>query len=64
MSMCEKEAFTQQDGNRDWVSIIETISADGQYLLSYIIFKAVNQQSSWFKQLDTVNAKIAISRKE
>lgn len=39
--VAEREAFLRQDGNREWVSIIETISASGEFLSSYIIFKAV-----------------------
>jgi hypothetical protein len=45
-SASEKEAFLRQDGNREWVSVIEMISASGESLPSYIIFKAVYQQSS------------------
>jgi hypothetical protein len=37
----EKQAFLHQDGNREWVSVIETISAAGKSLSSYIIFKEV-----------------------
>jgi helix-turn-helix, Psq domain len=37
----EKELFLRQDGSREWVSVIETISAAGESLSSYIIFKAV-----------------------
>jgi DDE superfamily endonuclease len=59
----EKEAFIRQDGSREWVSIIETISATGESLLSYIIFKATYQQSSWFDILDSQSAKIATSPK-
>jgi hypothetical protein len=47
--MYENDALVRQDGNRDWVSVLEAISGDGEYLPSYIIFKAVNQQSSWFR---------------
>jgi hypothetical protein len=39
----EREAFLRQNGNREWVSIIETISATDETLSSYIIFKAVYQ---------------------
>jgi hypothetical protein len=42
----ERDAFLRQDGNREWVSMIETISAAGKSLSSYIIFKATYQQSS------------------
>jgi DDE superfamily endonuclease/helix-turn-helix, Psq domain/Tc5 transposase DNA-binding domain len=59
----EKEAFLRQDGNREWISVIESISGSGETLPSFIIFKAVYQQSSWFQQLDTQSAKIATSSK-
>lgn len=60
----EREAFLHQDGNREWISVIETISASGESLFSYIIFKAVYEQSSWHRQLDTQSSKIATSSKE
>jgi pyruvate/2-oxoglutarate dehydrogenase complex dihydrolipoamide acyltransferase (E2) component len=59
----EKELFLRQDGNREWVSVIETISAAGESLSSYIIFKAVYQQSSWYTKLDSQTSKIATSPK-
>ncbi len=59
----EKEAFLRQDGNREWVSVIETISASGESLPSYIIFKAAYQQSTWFEKLNNSSAKIATSSK-
>jgi len=59
----QRDAFLRQDGNREWVSVIETISASGETLSSYIIFKAVYQQSSWHQQLDSQSSKIATSSK-
>jgi DDE superfamily endonuclease len=59
----EKEAFLRQDGSREWVSIIKTISTISESLLSYLIFKAVYQQSSWYDRLDNQAAKIATSPK-
>jgi hypothetical protein len=44
--------------------MIETISIASKSLLSYIIFKATYQQSSWHQLLDTQSSKIAISPKE
>ena len=44
--VAEREAFLRQDGNREWVSIIESISDIVEALPSSIIFKAVYQQSS------------------
>ena len=63
ISVTDREAFLRQDGNREWISVIECISGTGQALLSFIIFKAFYQQSSWYEQLDNEYAKIAISRK-
>jgi DDE superfamily endonuclease/helix-turn-helix, Psq domain len=59
----EREAFLRQDGSREWISVVETISANGEYLPSWIIFKAVYQQNSWFDCLDTQNSRIATSQK-
>lgn len=59
----ERDAFLRQDGNREWVSVLETISASGESLPSYIIFKATYQQSSWHRQLDSQYSKIATSPK-
>jgi hypothetical protein len=39
----KKEAFIQQNENREWVSIIETISAASESLPNYLIFKAIYQ---------------------
>jgi DDE superfamily endonuclease/Tc5 transposase DNA-binding domain len=35
--------------NREWVSIVETISAVGRAIRCLVIFKGKNLQSSWFK---------------
>ncbi len=59
----ERDAFLRQDGNQEWVSVIETILTSGESLLSYIIFKATYQQSSWHQQLDSQHSKIATSPK-
>jgi hypothetical protein len=44
--VAEREVYLGQNRNQEWVSVIETISISGELLLSYIIFKAVHQQSS------------------
>jgi DDE superfamily endonuclease len=61
--IAERQAFLCQDGNREWVSVIETISAAGKSLLSYVIFKGVYHQSSWYQALDSRSSKIATSPK-
>jgi DDE superfamily endonuclease len=59
----KRDAFLRQDGNREWVSVIETVSASGDSLPSYIIFKGVYQKASWHQQLDSQHSKIATSPK-
>jgi hypothetical protein len=59
----ERDAFLHQDRNQEWVSVIETISASGDSLPSYIIFKGAYQQASWHQQLDSQHSKIATSSK-
>lgn len=36
--------------NREWVSVIECISADGAFIKPLIIFKGMSVQSSWFEE--------------
>lgn len=38
-----------QPGDREWVTCIETICADGHVLPPYVIFKGKNHQASWYK---------------
>ena len=40
-----------QPGNREWVTIIESINASGWVLPPYVIFKGKTYQESWFKDL-------------
>jgi hypothetical protein len=42
-----------QPGNREWVTAIEAVSAIGESLPPYIIFKAKDLQDAWFKGLPT-----------
>ncbi|KAI9045478.1 uncharacterized protein KD926_007893 [Aspergillus affinis] len=37
-------------GNREWVTIIETISSKGVHIPPVIILKAGNQQAAWFQE--------------
>ncbi len=34
--------------NREWVSVIETISAKGRYIRPLVMFKGKDIQTSWF----------------
>src|SRR5205814_1182546 len=40
---------TVQPGNREWVTIIETINSQGDALPPLVIFEAVMHQASWYK---------------
>jgi hypothetical protein len=54
--------FMSQPGNREWVSLIECISGDGDLLPAFIIFKAKVQKKSWIDELEQGNT-LAISKK-
>ena len=43
ISKHEKQAFSAQSGNREWVSLIEAFSATGSSLPLFVIFKGVNK---------------------
>jgi hypothetical protein len=40
---------TVQPGNREWVTVIETISARGVIIPPLIIFEAVMHQRAWYE---------------
>jgi len=44
----KKKAYVKSPENREWVSIIESISADGRKLQCLVIFKGKNLQTTWF----------------
>jgi hypothetical protein len=44
----KKKAYTKSPDNRQWVSIVETVSAAGQRLRPAVIFKGKHLQSTWF----------------
>ena len=44
----KKKAYIKSPENREWVSIIESVSATGQRLRPAIIFKGHHLQTSWF----------------
>ena len=48
----KKKAYMTQPGDRDWVSLIETVSMDGRALPPWIILKGKLYQKSWFQQLE------------
>ena len=47
VSAKERNKHMTQDGNREWVSLLECISMTGRSLRSWVIFKAVLQQKAW-----------------
>lgn len=55
------QAYQAQDGTREWVSLIECISADGRLLALFIIFKGKRQMKFWFTVLEDKEACIALS---
>ena len=57
----EKQAFSAQSGNREWVSLIEAISATGRSLPLFVIFKGVNKLKAWFDVLEDIHSEIATS---
>ncbi len=62
--ICPKTSFQvykSQDGNREWVSLIECISADGRLLAPFIIFKGKRHMKAWYDVLEDENAHIGLS---
>jgi len=44
----KKKAYIKEPGNREWVSIIECISASGSKLKPMVVFKGKSLQTTWF----------------
>ena len=44
-------AYMSQPGNRDWVSLLECVSADGAILPIFSIFKGKQNQKAWIETL-------------
>ena len=59
----KKRTYMQSPENREWVSIIETISATGKHIRPVVIFKGQNVQTSWFEEDNLPNWLIATSGK-
>ena len=55
------QVYATQDGNREWVSLIECISADGRLLGMFIIFKGKRHMKAWYNALEDPDAFIALS---
>ena len=56
------KAVIKQDGNREWTSLIECVSATGEKLKIWIIFKAKIIQKRWYEALEE-GGYIAVSDK-
>jgi hypothetical protein len=52
-SSSKKKAYIKSPEDREWVSIIEVISATGVKLQCLVIFKGKHLQSTWFPAQDT-----------
>ncbi|KAI0997864.1 hypothetical protein K3495_g10325 [Podosphaera aphanis] len=50
-SSTKKRTYVKSPESREWVSIIETVSATGSYIRSLIIFKGNNPQNTWFPEV-------------
>lgn len=62
--ICSKydlSAYKAQDGSREWVSLIEYISATGRLLSMFVIFKGKRQMKSWYDAVEDKDAWIAVS---
>ena len=44
----KKRSYRKMPENRDWVTIIEACSAEGQYTSPLVLFKGKELQSTWF----------------
>ena len=54
-SSSKKKAYTKSPEDREWVSIIETVSATGAKLQCLVIFKGKHLQTTWFPATSTPN---------
>jgi hypothetical protein len=52
-SSSRKKAYSKSPEDREWVSIVESISATGVRLQCLVIFKGKHLQSTWFPAQDT-----------
>ncbi len=55
------QVYKTQDGNREWVSLIECISADGRILAPFIIFKGKRHMKAWYDVLEDEDSHIALA---
>jgi hypothetical protein len=61
VSVSRKEAFSAQDGNKEWASAIEAIRSTGQVLPPTFILAGVLQMAEWWNRLTDKDARIRTS---
>jgi len=61
--MQKRHALLREDGDREWASVLECISADGEALPAWMIFKASIQSDNGFRQLNSGISSIAVGDK-
>jgi len=44
----KRQIYVKTPQNREWVSILEAISASGQSIRPLVVFKGANLQTTWF----------------
>ncbi len=62
--ICSREdiqVYKTQDGNREWATLIECISADSRLLSMFLILKGKRQMKAWFDFVEDKEAYIAVS---
>ncbi len=62
--ICSREdiqVYKTQDGNREWATLIECISADSRLLSMFLILKDKRQMKVWFDFMEDKKAYIAVS---
>lgn len=51
----KKKPFNKSPENREWVTVVEVVSATGSLAPAVVIFKGVHLQSTWFPAKDIPN---------
>jgi hypothetical protein len=59
----KRHALLREDGDREWASVLECISADGEALPAWMIFKGGVQSDNGFRHLNSGISSIAVSDK-
>ena len=59
----KRQTYIQSPENREWVSVLESISASGKHIRPLVIFKGKDIQTSWFTENNIPDWLIATSRR-